>query len=170
MASLVEELVSILNKEQALYEELTEIGKRKTEIIVAADISALEELTAIEQEKSDELLSYGNKQIQILNDIKNVLGKSGEKITVTTLIGFLSSQPKVQQELTVARDNLVASAKQMQSVNLQNEMLLKQAIEMTEFDITLFKSMRQAPETANYNKNALNTGAILGNSGFDARQ
>ena len=41
---------------------------------------------------------------------------------------------------------------------------------MTEFDITLFKSMRQAPETANYDKSAYNTGTILGSSGFDAKQ
>ena len=41
---------------------------------------------------------------------------------------------------------------------------------MTEFDITLLKSLRQAPETANYDKNAYNTGAILGSSGFDAKQ
>ncbi len=31
-------------------------------------------------------------------------------------------------------------------------------------------SMRQAPETANYDKNAYNTGELLGGSGFDAKQ
>ena len=51
-----------------------------------------------------------------------------------------------------------------------NEALLKQALELAEFDITLFKSLRQAPETANYNRNAYSTGALLGSSGFDAKQ
>ena len=54
--------------------------------------------------------------------------------------------------------------------NQQNEVLLKQAIELTEYDITLFKSLRQAPETANYNNRAYNTGVLLGGSGFDAKQ
>ena len=54
--------------------------------------------------------------------------------------------------------------------NQQNEILIRQAIEMAEFDITLFKSMRQAPETANYDRNAYNTGTLLGRSGFDAKQ
>ena len=58
----------------------------------------------------------------------------------------------------------------MQDCNLRNEKLLQQALEMVEFDLTLFKSMRQAPETANYNKQAYNTGDILPNSGFDAKQ
>ena len=170
MASLVEELINVLNKEETLYQELTEIGKEKTKIIVKGDVAALEELTIVEQEKSDELLSFSNKQVQILNDIKNVLGKSEEKITVTKLIGFLAGQPKVQEELTKAKENLLATAKKMHAINAENEMLLRYAIEMTEFDITLFKSMRQAPETANYNKNAHNTGMLLGSSSFDAKQ
>ena len=58
----------------------------------------------------------------------------------------------------------------MQTLNHQNEALLKQAMEMVEFDLTLLKSMRQAPETANYDKNAYNTGDLLGGSGFDAKQ
>jgi hypothetical protein len=58
----------------------------------------------------------------------------------------------------------------MQEINQQNEVLLKQAMELTEFDLTLFRSMRQAPETANYDKNAYNTGSLLGGGGFDAKQ
>ena len=57
-----------------------------------------------------------------------------------------------------------------EKINELNSQLLAQAIELAEFDITLFKSMRQAPETANYDRNAYNTGDILGSSGFDAKQ
>jgi flagellar biosynthesis/type III secretory pathway chaperone len=137
---------------------------------VRGDVPALEKLTIIEQARSDELLSLSNKQIQVLNDIKTVLGRADEKLTVTTLIGYLASQPQVQEKLTIARDDLIAAAKRVQDKNQQNVILLHHAIEMTEFDITLFKSMRQAPETANYDKNAYNTGTILGTSGFDAKQ
>ena len=58
----------------------------------------------------------------------------------------------------------------MNNINQQNEVLLKQALEMVEFDLTLLKSMRQAPETANYNRRAYNTGDLLGGGGFDAKQ
>ena len=89
-------------------------------------------------------------------------------MTVTSLIGLLDSQPKVQQKLTIARDNLLAAASRMNDLNEQNVALIKQAIELNEFDLTLFKSLRQAPETANYDKTACNTGSLLGSSGFDA--
>lgn len=170
MASLVEELISVLVAEEELYRALIDIGERKCQIVVNADIPALEALTIEEQEKSDALLVLSNKQTQLLKDIKTVLGKQEEDVTVTKLICYLSSQQEVQEKLTIARDNLINSATKMQTVNQQNEILLKQAIELTEFDITLFKSMRQAPETANYNKNAYNTGTLLGSSGFDAKQ
>ena len=88
----------------------------------------------------------------------------------STLITYLGSQPEVQERLTTARNNLIEAATKLQQKNQQNEILLRQAIELTEFDITLFKSIRQAPETANYDKNAYNTGALLGSSGFDAKQ
>ena len=170
MASLVDEIIGVLIEEEKLYSAMLDCAERKTQILIDADIPALEKLTAEEQMKSDELLSLGNKQVQLLNDIKTVLGRKEEKLTVTSLIGYLGSQPQVQEKLTTARNNLIEVATKVQKKNQENEMLLKRAIELVEFDITLFKSMRQAPETANYNKNAYSTGTLLGGSGFDAKQ
>lgn len=170
MASLVEELVTVLNEEERLYQRFLEYGEKKRQILIDADVPALEQLTSLEQTSSDELLSLSNKQVQILKDIATVLGRTEEKMTVTKLIEYLASQPDIQTKLRDARDRLLDSAGKMKVLNQQNEALLKQAIELAEFDITLFRSMRQAPETANYNKNAYNTGTLLGSSGFDAKQ
>ena len=170
MASLVEELINVLAEEESIYKKLTEYGEKKRQIIIDADIPELEKLTDLEQQASDELLTKSNKQIALLGDIATVLGKTDEKMTVTRLIGYLDKQPDIQSKLTETRDSLLDTADQMQNINDLNSQLLAQAIEMTEFDITLFKSMRQAPETANYDKSAYNTGTILGSSGFDAKQ
>ena len=170
MASLVEELINVLAEEESIYKKLTEYGEKKRQIIIDADIPELEKLTDLEQQASDELLTKSNKQIALLGDIATVLGKTDEKMTVTRLIGYLDKQPDIQSKLTETRDSLLDTADQMQKINDLNSQLLAQAIEMTEFDITLFKSMRQAPETANYDKSAYNRGTILGSSGFDAKQ
>lgn len=170
MASLVEELINVLAEEEKIYMTLAVNGEKKRQIIIDADIPELERLTDADQKASDELLSKSNKQISLLADIANVLGKSQEQMTVTRLIGYLGEQPDIQAKLTAARDRLLDAAAQMQKINELNSQLLAQAIELAEFDITLFKSMRQAPETANYDRNAYNTGDILGSSGFDAKQ
>ncbi|MCI7107693.1 MAG: flagellar protein FlgN [Lachnospiraceae bacterium] len=168
MASLVEELVSVLEKEKKIYENLIGYAEQKTDILINGDVPGLEKLTSLEQLASDELIVQSNQQIQLLKDIATVLGKTQEKMTVTLLIGLLDSQPQVQTRLTTARDNLINAANKLQSLNEQNTVLIQQAIELNEFDLTLFKSLRQAPETANYDKSASNTGSLLGSSGFDA--
>jgi flagellar biosynthesis/type III secretory pathway chaperone len=167
VASLVEELVKVLEKEEQIYQTLWDYAQEKTQILIRADVPALEELTSREQLTSDELNAQGNQQKQLLNDIAVVLGRTTEPMTVTRLIALLDTQPKVQEQLTVARDRLIATADKVKKANAQNVVLIQQAIELNEFDLTLFKSMRQAPETANYDKSACNTGTLLGSSGFD---
>ena len=86
------------------------------------------------------------------------------------MIAFLNKQPEEQQKLQDIRKRLKDTLNKMADINTQNEVLLTQAMEMVEFDLTLFKSMRQAPTTANYDKRANNTGDVLGSRGFDAQQ
>ena len=108
--------------------------------------------------------------MSILRDMAVVLGHDGEQFTVTKVIEQLDTQPKEQYDLTEARDALVEIATRLRTANEQNSILLQQALEMVEFDLTLFKSLKQAPETANYDKNAYNTGELLGGSSFDTSQ
>lgn len=168
MASLVEELVNVLEAEKQIYTTLVGYEERKKDVLIAADVAALEEITTKEQLAGDDLIAYSNKQIQILKDIATVLGRTDGKMTVTRLISLLDTQPKVQEQLTEARDSLLTAANQMKTLSNQNAILIRQAIELNEFDMTLFKSLRQAPETANYDKSAYNTGSLLGGGGFDA--
>lgn len=168
MASLVEELVNVLDAEKKIYTTLVGYEERKKDVLIAADVAALEEITTKEQLAGDDLIAYSNKQIQILKDIATVLGRTDGKMTVTRLISLLDTQPKVQEQLTEARDSLLNAANQMKTLSDQNAILIRQAIELNEFDMTLFKSLRQAPETANYDKSAYNTGSLLGGGGFDA--
>ena len=168
MASLVEELVNVLEAEKQIYTTLVGYEERKKDVLIAADVAALEEITTKEQLAGDDLIAYSNKQIQILKDIATVLGRTDGKMTVTRLISLLDTQPKVQEQLTEARDSLLTAANQMKTLSDQNAILIRQAIELNEFDMTLFKSLRQAPETANYDKSSYNTGSLLGGGGFDA--
>ena len=82
MASLVEELINVLTEEEKVYRTLAANGEKKRQIIIDADIPALEAITDLDQQAGDELLIMSNKQVSLLTDIANVLGKSDEKMTV----------------------------------------------------------------------------------------
>lgn len=170
MASLMEDFMDVLEKENGEYERLTELSREKRQIIIDGNIPALEEITNREQEITSILKNLEKKREEVVNDMSIVLSKKPEELTVTNMIAFLNKQPKEQQQLRGLKEKLHDTLGKMADINSQNEMLLKHALEMAEFDLTLFKSMRQAPTTANYDKRANNTGDLLGNSGFDAKQ
>ena len=152
MASLMEELLDVLDKEEKQYEELITLAKEKTDAVVQGDVGHLNDVTTREQDAASVLLNLSNKRNRVLTDMATVLGQSPEEMTITKMIGYLNKQPKEQEALTRQRDRLLEVGTQMLQLNRQNEALLKQALEMVEFDLTLLRSTRQAPETANYDK------------------
>lgn len=166
----MEDLLDVLQKEETEYQALVKLADEKREAVIKGDINILNDITIREQDAASVLLNLSNKRTQVLSDMATVLGKNPEELTITKMIGYLEKQPKEQAMLIEQRDRLLEAGSQMRILNHQNEALLQQALEMVEFDLTLFKSMRQAPETANYDKNAYNTGEILGSGAFDAKQ
>ena len=170
MASLMDNLVEVLEEENTQYEKLVELSKDKKQAIIKADIQVLEHITEQEQEISSYLRNLDIKRDSVLKDMSDVLGKDFNEMTITRLIGYLEQQPMEQERLSKIRAKILTTGNEMQEWNRRNGELLQQALEMVEFDLTLFKSMRQGPETANYDKNAYNTGDLLGSSGFDTKQ
>lgn len=170
MASLMDDLIQVLEGEKEQYERLAELSKEKKQVIVKADVPALEKIVDIEQNITNKIQNLDNRRKKIMHDMAVVLNKPEEGFTISTIIDMLDSQPEEQQQLQNVKKQLETSLEEVRRINGQNQILLNQALDMVEFDLTLFRSMRTAPETANYNKNAYNTGDILGSSGFDAKQ
>lgn len=170
MASLMEDFIDILEKENGEYERLVELSVEKRQIIIDGDVPALEDMTGREQEITSNLKNLEKKREEVVKDMSIVLSKEPKDLTITNMIAFLNKQPEEQQKLQSVRERLKETLTKMADINTQNEILLNQAMEMVEFDLTLFKSMRQAPTTANYDKRANNTGEVLGSRGFDAKQ
>ncbi len=171
MASLIENLISTLEEESVLYENLTKESLEKTPAIVANDLERLQEANLKEQRIVDEIAVVSHKRNQALEEIATVLGKDAKTITVSEVIKMMEKQPEFQHPLIAVRDKLVKQADTLRQVSIHNRDLLKQSMEMTEYSINLIQSMNQAPETANYNRDSY-SGTTLGGiySSFDAKQ
>ena len=171
MASLIENLITILEQESELYERLIKESMDKTPVIVSNDLQRLSEANDREQRIVDEITSISHKRNQALGEIATVLGKDADTITVSEVIELMAKQPEFQHPLIAVRDIMLKQADLLRQVNVHNQNLLKESLEMTEYSINLMQSMNQAPETANYNKGSY-SGATLGGaySSFDAKQ
>lgn len=172
MASLMENLIETLNQECTEYETLLGLSMKKTPVIVAGNLEELTRITDEEQIVVGRIGHLDRIREEVYADIANVINKDVKTLKLTDLIDALEKRPAEQAKLAASYDRLKAAVHEVKRVNGQNEALLKSALEIVEFEMNMLQSAKAAPEGANYNKGALNTGEQLGVAygGFDARQ
>ena len=172
MASLVENLVDVLDKECTMYEKLLGLSSRKTTIIIKGDLKALAEITDEEQYVISDIQGLEKQRVTAMTDIANVLNMDVNSLKLTDLIQVLEKRPTEQKNLAVQRDRLAQVADHVRRVNGQNQELLKSSIEMVQFEMNIIQAAKSAPQTANYSRAAGTTGECLGytSGGFDAKQ
>ena len=168
MASLMENLIEVLDLESREYEDLLELSTKKTSVIVAGGLDDLAKITDEEQNVVSKINRLEQKRQEVYADIANVINRDVD----TLMLEMLKARPGEQQKLARVHDRLSTAVHKVRSVNEQNRILIENALEMVEFDMNMLQAMKAAPETANYNRGAFNTGTLMGvdAGGFDAKQ
>ena len=88
MASLVEELVTVLEEEEKIYQTLISYGEKKTDILIRADVPELEKLTCLEQLASDDLVTHSKYSTTRIT----FLQRSGPSLDVAYNVGVNIAQ------------------------------------------------------------------------------
>lgn len=172
MASLMENLIDVLNKESSEYDALLELSMQKTPVIVAGNLEELQKITDEEQNVVSRINRLERKREENLKDIANVLNKDVKTLKLINLIDMLEARPAERQKLADVHDRLQSVVNRVKMVNTQNGELVNNALDMVKFDLNLLQSMKSAPETAEYNRGACNTGGSAEDvrGSFDAKQ
>ncbi len=172
MASLMETLIEVLEKENLEYKNLLELSVKKTPAIVSEDLQALTRITDEEQIIVSRINHLDNQRNEAVDDIANVLNKDVAKLKIVDLIKMLEARPEEQSRLAAVFDALRENVRAVKRINEQNKELIESALELVQFNMNVLQSMNKAPETANYNRGAYNTGDMIGmnNKAFDAKQ
>lgn len=170
MASLIENLIITLESENDEYEKLIKLSREKTPIIIKGDLEALTEIVAKEQVHTDRIATLEQKRIEVVNDIATVLSKDANTMTIRQIIDLLSGQEKEQAALAKIHDKLKSTLDDMVVVNNVNKQFIEESLELVNFNINYINGLSQMPETANYTRNAYNSGNIgMVSSRFDAK-
>ncbi len=172
MASLMENLIHILEKENKEYEELVKLSTKKTPSIIQGNLEELNAITDEEQIIVGRILKIEKKREETLTDIAEVINKDVESLKLTELVALLDNRPEEKRALAKVHDTLQQTLGNMVKINEHNKMLINNAMELVEFDLNLLQATTAAPQTANYNRSAFNEGDLMGQSqgGFDAKQ
>lgn len=171
MASLIEELIGILNEEYEIYNSLIPVTSEKTKVIVKNDLQALQEITAREQEAVDRITALEHKRGRVMEDIKTVLGKRNENLTLKDLTELLNSQEKEKRTLTQLHDKLKDTVSYLVKLNNRNKSLIEQSLEIIDFNMNFLQSLKSSPGSNTYNKHASQSYDSVPETGiFDAKQ
>lgn len=172
MASLMENLMDILEKEQIAYEELLVLSIKKTPVLVSGDTNTLQKITDEEQLVVSAIHHMDKQREELYKDIANVMNKDVNTLRLVDLISLLEQRPSERKRLARVNDRLKETVEKMRRINEQNKQLIENSLEMVEFDLSLMQGIRSAPETANYNRGAMSSGEVMGQQtgSFDAKQ
>lgn len=152
MASIIENLITQLNDEYTLYEQLLQVSMEKTSAIVSNDLNRLSETTQKEQVLADALASVEHKRRETMGNVANILGRRPDDVTVMDVVTFLEGQPEFHDPLLAINEKLAKLAKKVREVNGHNKVLIEEALEMIEYNINLMQNLNRAPETAEYSR------------------
>ncbi len=171
MASLIETLIDVLDKENTEYESLIELANVKTSAIVNGDVEKLQEILLQEQHHIDVVNRLDADREQNVKDICDVLNIPAKGVKVTDIVGLLSKQPKDKAALSEVHLKLKRTIDSLLKVNDNNKVLLQESIDMVEFELNLARNSVVAPQTGNYSKGAYEQSVDYGSPGaFDAKQ
>ena len=172
MASLMENLMDLLEKENGEYEKLLELSMQKTPVIIEGNIEKLNKITDEEQIIVGRVNRLDKEREKVMHDIATVLNKAVQTLKLGQLVKLLAERPEQQNRLSQIHTRLKITMDQMVRVNNRNRELIQSSLEMVEYNMNVLKSMKAAPETANYTKSAYNSGSTMGSvqKSFDAKQ
>lgn len=171
MASLLEELVATLNEEEAVYRQLIPIEQDKTRAIIANNLEALEEITTKEHDLVDKSSALEGKRERIATDMATVLGLNPKTINLNEITEALKNQPGDKAVLQEVHERLRKTVLQLQDINTQNKELLKETMDMLEFNMNVIRSTRMSSGSSNYSSDASEIAGMAPQHGmFDAKQ
>ncbi len=146
MATLIGDLIEVLDKQIVLYNDLYEIGKEKKNIIIVNDLETLTTMNTVENTIISKINRFEKQRIEIIKDICDVLAIKSTNFTLTELAQTVTNADdkkdilEVRDRLNTVLDNLVV-------VNTVNKDLVESSLEYVNFSLNAIRSASQPMES-----------------------
>ena len=117
MASLMENLEDILDRESKEYEDLLEVSLKKSSVIVKGDLEALNAITEEEQQAVVRINRLDKEREKIMNDVARVLNMDVKELKLSDLLQVLERRPQERQKFAASYDRVKRAVLRMKEVN-----------------------------------------------------
>lgn len=132
---LVDELIGILNKEAALYEDVLKLSKNKTGIIVEGKVSELENIVKLEQSMILQMGKLEDVRESLVEKLSKHLNAGPAEQTVTQLSKLL--QKENSSRLNACQQKLTKVLGELKDTNGLNSRLIKNSLDYIDFSVNL---------------------------------
>lgn len=164
MSQLSEQLERILEREQTIYEEVLDLAEKKKRIIIDGKLRELEDITRRETEIVGILIKLENLRSQTTEQLAAERGVK-ELASVRDLLPLLD--PKDQLTISSLQAKLKGTVTALQNANDLNGKLLKQSLELVDFNLNLINSIGSV--SGGYTAEASEKGEPRRSNLFDAK-
>jgi len=147
-------LVEVLEQETAIYEDILELSRKKTDTIVEGKVPELENITKQEQTLVSKVHKLESVRLSLLQELSGQLGMKPEKMALSVLVEQM--QGKEAEKLKVLQNKIAGILSELKNVNELNSRLIKNSLEYIDFSINLLAAA--GAEGNNYGK----TGQVTG--------
>ncbi|AVM68729.1 hypothetical protein C3V36_05430 [Lachnospiraceae bacterium oral taxon 500] len=171
MASLMDDLIAVMEQEAICYENYLKTANNKKEVIIKGDVPGLQQITQEEEIVAGQLFRLEKKRQAVVSDICTVTNRNAETFTVSALVRDLAARPEESERLKIVADRLSKALEACRQINQTNKMLIEQSLEFLEFTINAFSGLAAAGSSPTYRKKQgdfKEPGS--GHSIFDAKQ
>ncbi|MFJ7917879.1 MULTISPECIES: flagellar protein FlgN [unclassified Lysinibacillus] len=162
-----ETICSTLTKLERMHKSLFELAVKKTEIITAGDIEALDQMLKDEQAHVaaiDKLEQQRQKQVTDYLEAKGIA--STDKATVADVIEAAEQQTE-KDTLSAVRNRLLQIINDLKNQNDLNQKLVFQSLQFVNFTLD---ALQPRPEQINYSGNEVRgTNTVAKKSYFDSQ-
>lgn len=170
VASLIEDLINVLEETTGCYQSLLVVANNKKDVIIKGDVPSLQTLTDEEQGVAGRLLRLEKKRMELIKDVCLVTNKDPKTMTISTLIDMLAKQKNEQEKLKDVSSRMISIVNEVKLANDMNKSLLNESIDFINYTVNAIHSSAELPQSNSYQKkgNLYDSGSV--NTFFDAKQ
>lgn len=137
-AFVLNELMDVLEKETALYEDILKISRNKTRVVVEGKIQELDSIVKVEQNIVLQIGRLEDKREELVARIRTELGLDSEQITISEIVKHVPEEQAVS--LKASQEKMVNTLGELKNVNDLNSKLIRNSLDYIDFSVNLISA------------------------------
>jgi len=146
LASLIDQLIDILEEQAAHYDNLLGLSQEKRDAIIANDVELLNKITGLENILVGQNQKLEKQRLSVTADIATVMNMDPETINLSSLLAKLRGQASYPRLAAVA-ERIRAVIPALKEANSQNRILIGNSMEFIDYSMNVIQAaLGQGPD------------------------